>query len=179
MREIKFRAWFECKKKMVYNLGFDDVSFKECDDDLELGEIPSVWDKDCMVDEDGYEATICYSLMQYTGLEDKKGVKVYDGDIIEVVGPYSLFGEDFYFEKTGNNRYQEGEMLVIINSPVGVVARNINNYVKETNKGKLAYSIAPNSKFGKSPVSNYTLWNLQNAYKVVGNIHDNPELLEV
>jgi len=68
MREIKFRAWNQELKRMAYS---DDVHFKTFgwwgvivlnrEPKTETGEI----------------------VMQYTGLKDKNGKEIYEGDIIE------------------------------------------------------------------------------------------------
>ncbi len=64
MREIKFRAWDENLKRMfqVHTLGtkFSDT------DNLRFG-----------------TSTRDFNLMQYTGLKDKNGKEIYEGDILK------------------------------------------------------------------------------------------------
>jgi uncharacterized phage protein (TIGR01671 family) len=61
MREIKFRAWDSEYKEMIRPLEYEDLS-------------------------DYIEGMICSygeeNLMQYTGLKDKNGKEIYEGDIV-------------------------------------------------------------------------------------------------
>ena len=126
MRTIKFRVWDEQDPKM-YNdasvMCYDGVmwaSWGEGTCELELSDH----------DEQGVH------LMQYTGLKDKSGVEIYEGDI--VIDPMSV----------------EDSLIAIIYEE-----DQFGGYMRDKYKSWIAAS------------------ELEAAGEVIGNIHENPELL--
>ncbi len=72
MREIKFRAWGKIEKKMFYPAFL-------CEDGITLGK--NGWANNILRDE--------YDLMQFTGLLDKNGKEIYEGDIVLYTPKYA------------------------------------------------------------------------------------------
>ncbi|EIU5758754.1 TPA: hypothetical protein LTU78_002748 [Listeria monocytogenes] len=79
---------------------------------------------------------------QYTGLKDKNGKKIFEGDIVEII-EIDAFGNLDWNRLKGKVMFSEGAWLV-------------------TDSGSFAIP----------------LWSEINEIKVIGNIHENPELLE-
>ncbi|WP_273731690.1 YopX family protein [Leuconostoc mesenteroides] len=133
MREIKFRAWDNILNE-YFSWG-DSVKFNNYHDLIE----------------DNYNGAV--SLEQYTGLKDKNGVEIYEGDIVQPVRFYEGFERFPKIEPTK------------IGLPLKV---NFGNYVF----GKWIAREVNETGFG---VNDY---HFSEELQVIGNIHENPELLE-
>ena len=70
MRELKFRAWYKSKKKMIYNIQ------NEFEERIELG-------MDCFSD---YLKNNDFIVNQFTGRTDKEGEEIYEDDILLIIG---------------------------------------------------------------------------------------------
>ena len=89
------------------------------------------------------------SVGQYTGLTDKNGKKIFEGDILKIVHKYQPPFDDDTKEYT-----------------------DIDADVVHFDDEGLCFS------YGKSPFL-CVVDNVTAEYEVIGNIHDNPEMLEV
>jgi uncharacterized phage protein (TIGR01671 family) len=130
MKEIKFRAWDKMNKKIFY------LEHKEIFYDLnDRNNLNLVFYKtnDKIIDEGIGD----FELMQYTGLKDKNGKEIYEGDIVEI-------------EETGET------------------------YIVEFDIKKAKYIFRDNCGTGHNFDFNY----YGNTFEVIGNIYENPELLE-
>lgn len=66
MREIKFRAWFSKEPDWCNQLFYSD-------EEGQLGD----WFSECLHEGDAI-------FMQYTGLKDKNGKEIYEGDVLKI-----------------------------------------------------------------------------------------------
>lgn len=133
MREIKFRAWVkELEKLSAVNEVYFDGGAYVCDYEYALNS------------ED-------IELMQFTGLKDKNGVEIYEGDIIG-------FGDDSETCKIG----MYGELGVVF-------------YCKD--KAKFMVKLLCSKR--EVQLDDHNLFtDGHTCRKVLGNEHENPELLE-
>ena len=130
MREIKFRSWSEKDKRFYYfyNGGY----FMEC------GTIA----KQFRFDWDNAE--------QYTGLKDKNGVEIYEGDICQIEGSFS-------------------DMILIIEFIDGAFCLTHKNNIRPTDDSVTIRDAIFEAKKHK----------VDFIIEKIGNIHENPKLMEV
>lgn len=144
-REIKFRAWNDGQMLYGYDLPGMVGSFVNLNEVIELA---------C---ESGYV------LMQYTGLKDKNGVPIYEGDIVRIVT------DDF------SNEYTKRLMRTV--GRVDWVEEGCEYWVKLYNEGEYGGGI----EFLKlcSETWGADDKEIENTFvEVIGNIYENPELLK-
>jgi uncharacterized phage protein (TIGR01671 family) len=104
VREIKFRALNIYKKEMCYDFilnsrgSFFDV-YSECEDTCHCGAQEYGIQRESSIDSD--------YIMQYTGLKDKNGKEIYEGDLIRLYENNNGFPEVVF-----KNQYVGGWVLV-------------------------------------------------------------------
>ncbi len=156
MREIKFRVWDKDNKVMIFDFQ-DQIGI-----DLygSIIRFYSVNDGDGYIDEMEEDISGRYHLQRYTGLKDKNGKDIYEGDYISVVGKYDPTEE--IIDEVG---YGEFEFEI---PPFEMKAIGFYIQTKKMSKGDLL----PGRYQDKMP------FNSDIECTVIGNIYENPELLE-
>jgi len=137
MREIKFRAWHITSGMATFTMN-DLYNFEAegarksyvCFPDGDIHKLDDV------------------EVMQFTGLHDKNGKEIYEGDIVEFTA-YTAFREQ-----------------------------------SENRTEVVTYSCEPNGRVGFTPMvwhtdveDDYYNYEIENI-RIIGNIYENPELLE-
>lgn len=133
MKEIKFRAWDKNNNKMISIARFDFADW-------------SVYTHLFGKPTDGLNCEI----MQFTGLHDKNGKEIYEGDIVHMLE----------VSNTGEREY----ITDIIWEDACFVMKS----------GKDDYDTFLGAWSG-NPMTTYPMFEIE----VIGNIYENPELLEV
>lgn len=156
-REIKFRAWQKYHKKMleVLDIGFKDGEVNSVKVKYPEDTIPPVVtykknDEKFWIDDD------CIKLMQYTGLKDKNGEEIYEGDIVKSK-MYLPIGD-------GSRERVLSDKGVMCYDKLGILAIKTDEYNEKPCYSDFFHTIE--------------LSDCEFEIEVIGNIYENPELLE-
>jgi uncharacterized phage protein (TIGR01671 family) len=147
MRTIKFRAWDKEKERMLlgtnqYGKDEPDAIFRE----VSSGAFTRLWEALARFKESNR-----FILMQFTGLHDKNGKEIYEGDIIL----YKYVP-----------RSHEGEIIV---------RKIVTVFYNEVDAAFLLKGLEKwPCRFNRNRPDDHNI----SIYEVIGNIYENPELLE-
>lgn len=162
-RELKFRAWDESRKEMITEFGLLKENMPQLLQNEEDGYIFCGHSQD---NGDWLEPI----LMQYTGLKDKNGKEIYEGDILKQ--RYYPIGSD----KKVIEYYKIGVVVYGLNS-YGVKLKfegtNILDESKKLSHHRTSREIYKHPSAGENWVDN----SFYGEYEIIGNIYENPELL--
>ena len=157
-REIKCRAWNKEKKEMYY---YQPLSFLDELDGFQICTTKNKNDLDYVDSHFSKSTTKKMIIMQYTGLKDKNGKEIYEGDIVR------------YYHKTKNK--ETGEIKEMDNKEVvswGEWEDDEYGYKIQTWLSNASY-LSEFEKFSNP------FWDaLEEEFEVIGNIHQNSELLK-
>lgn len=140
-REIKFRAWHKVKNIMVYDNEDDTYGYWDGCRNSNVGMINTILNSQYYKE---------YKFMQYTGLRDKNGKEIYEGDIVKIT------------EKEKISKHKVISMKPIIADI-------------EWSEEYLTYTLITTSV--KDAFESLTDYLDECDIEVIGNIYDNPELL--
>lgn len=147
MREIKFRAWDKYTEEMwnVETLHIEDEYVDLFKTNIYEKPLENPWAKISDV-----------ILMQYTGLKDKNGVEIYEGDIVRFTNSI-----DEVDNEVGKVIWEQSECNFVAQY------KTTNRVRQEENGTTITIYLISNETYREDV-----------EYEVIGNIYESPELLE-
>jgi uncharacterized phage protein (TIGR01671 family) len=146
MRVIKFRFWN--KESKIMGIGHDLLHIGHSF--IEVYENPDI-----------------FELMQFTGLLDKAGKEIYEGDILEAVKR----------EQCGKNPDFTRTIRDVVNKHLGgfkVFSKNMQDFSTKDDNRSIKWMMYRQSTCLLSEDDYYEIVDVE----IIGNIYENPELLE-
>ena len=158
MREIKFRAWKSWRKPTMLYSGQFDIEYSHPKKRYQA------------IDHSRFEGQWDMPLMQFTGLRDKNGKEIYEGDIISGWLAYKGKREKL---PIASIEYFEPE------ARFEAYSNDVNSEIIKDLSGKDMYSEGWSIAVKQDLVVNdMDRFAITGECEVIGNIYENPELLK-
>lgn len=164
-REIKFRAWDKINKKMVYNVGIGP--------DGKLSPNAEIYASSWKVNQNALDffrgiEQLFEEPQQFTGLHDKNGKEIYEGDVLglnelPIPGKQTSFGQAIV--KFGDYSYLGIEYG---SDGYGYYVEGYDGYRRSDGRIDKYYF----SDTGQETILHCKEW------EVIGNVFENPELID-